>query len=444
MVFNVLLCFLLTLIIGCGQLYFLIRIISDYNITGYHNYIFVVITALFFFVFAIVFVFRSFLTILFAFMEGSKVVEPLKVSIDDMPNVCILIPCYNEEENIIPTINSALNVTYNNKEIIIIDDGSTDRTYDVANEYINKNSLNVKIIRQKNGGKASALNNGFSLTKCDYILSMDADSELEKDSLLILVNKIVSEDVAAVAGQVVIKNTCNMVTYLQQLEYIIMNGAPRLLQSFFKNVLITPGPITLFNRNSLASLHEFEQLSSAKQLLGPWDTSTFAEDAKLSMSLLTFGESCVYVPDAICYTQSPTTIPALMNQRYRWIRGNLQALNSSWNLWRKYSKNNPSLGFWLSLFYFDSVVWPIIDLLGLFLILFILSTSGTGVEGLFWLAFLIFTDISTFLFSAKSCGARKSMLIFMPLYRFGYGLILQCITIFAALDEIRKVKMNWS
>jgi len=439
--------YFLTITVGCVQVYFLVRAISGLSDSTGIGYWQSVLVSFFFFFFSIFFVGRYLVTMMFAFLEGSKIIDERIVSDSDAPLVTILIPCFNEAENIIATISSALSVNYPALEIIVIDDGSSDDTVKLAKAYAAEHAPNVKVVTQENSGKASALNNGYELASGEYILSMDADSELDPHSVRRLVARSIESNAGAVAGQVHIKNTRSMLAYLQQLEYVMMNGTARLFQSFFSSVLVAPGPITLFSRAALQRTIEFRNsvgLQQTKDETGPWETSTFAEDAKLSMTMLAAGESCVFEPSAVCLTQAPVAAGGLMNQRYRWIRGNLQAAMGTWALWKRAPSRKPSMSLWIIWFLIESLIWPLVDVFGVIIIVLVLTSAGSPGEGLIWYLALMCSDIAAALFAATACNGRRRLALLVPFYRLGYGLLLECIALIAFLDEGRGAKMKWN
>ncbi len=439
--------YILTIAAGCLQIYFLIKAITSVSDGSYESYYQPVFVAFFFFFFSIFFIGRYLVTMLFAFLEGSKVIDESIIDDSNAPLVTILIPCFNEEDNIERTIDSALNVDYPALEVIVINDGSTDDTLKIAQDYITKLKADVKVLTQENSGKALALNKGYKQALGEYILSMDADSELDPSSIRRLVARGLETNAGAVAGLVHIKNTRNMVSYLQQLEYVMMNGTSRLFQSFFSAVLVSPGPISLFSRAALERTINYRNdigLIDVKSQDGPWEDLTFAEDAKLSMTMLAAGESCVFEPSAVCLTQAPNSTGTLMNQRYRWIRGNLQAAIGAWNLWKRGPSRKPSLSVWIIWFLIESIIWPLVDVFGVIIIVLVLTTSGAPGEAFIWYLVLMCSDIAAVLFAATACNSRRRLALLVPFYRLGYGLLLESVALMAFLDQKRNAKMKWS
>jgi len=442
--------YFLTIGVGCAQVYFLVSAITALSVSSDLSYLQTVVIAFFFFFFSAFFIGRYLVTMLFAFLEGSKKVRDWTLPNNGAPLVSIIIPAYNEVENVESTIASALNINYPALEVIVVDDGSTDATFQLAKDFVTRHAnshstISSQVVTQINAGKAAALNHGYRLATGDYILSMDADSELDPNSVKRLVARTQESGADVVAGQVLIKNTRNMLSYLQQLEYVMMNGTCRMFQSFFSAVLVAPGPITLFSREGLDRSIKFrKEMNRPDTVLGPWETSTFAEDAKLSMTILASGGKCVFEPTAVCLTQAPLGLKELLNQRYRWIRGNVQAIKSSWNLWTRVPSNRPGLGLWLTWFIIESIIWPLIDVFGALIIVLVLVNSNAFDQGFMWYLALMSADVAAALFAATACNARLNLALLVPFYRMGYGFLLQGIALIAFIDESRRAKMTWS
>lgn len=442
--------FAATIAVGCAQVYFLLQAGYEINESGDFGQIETIVFAFFFFGFSCIFVLRYLVILGFAFVEGSKRpnLSPLQ-DLQDYPPVSILIPAYNELENIEATIRSAVSVEYPNLEVIVVDDGSTDGTYQRACWL--RDSLDfpeLSVYRVDNGGKSRALNTAFERCSGEFVMSMDADSALDSAAILFMVSKLLANpNLAGCAGQVTIGNTRSVVTYLQQLEYVQMNGTGRMFQSYFNTTLIAPGPITLFRRTHL------EDLVASRQKLpdhqpsaheGPWESDTFAEDAKLSMSLLSLGYGVCFEPAAECTTQSPPNVAVLLNQRYRWVRGNLQAVRESWKLWSLNSERRPSFALWLLWFLLESVAWPLIDLSGAVMFVYLLTTTEALSSTVLWYLALIGADLSAAAFACMCCNRRLNIMIFIPLYRMFYGLLLEANAVLAMFDESRRAGMRWN
>ncbi len=169
------------------------------------------------------------------------------------PGVSILVPAYQEAENIESTLGALVELEYPHYEIIVVDDGSSDGTFEKAHKFSGKSST-VSVLRKDNGGKWSALNLAFKHAKYELILCVDGDSRLSRNALQLLVPHMRDPRIAAVCGQVTVRNRVNIITKLQALEYVISNGGLRTAQSQLGSVLVVPGPIGLYRRSNLEQI----------------------------------------------------------------------------------------------------------------------------------------------------------------------------------------------
>jgi cellulose synthase/poly-beta-1,6-N-acetylglucosamine synthase-like glycosyltransferase len=228
--------------------------------------------------------------------------------------VTIIVPVHNEAIVVESALRSLLALDYPAYDVIVVDDGSTDATFRVASRMQGTHGrVTLRVVTKPNGGKASALNAGIALARTPYVLCMDGDSRLSHDTLRQGMRHFADPRVGAVAGNVKVVNRDNAWTRLQALEYIEGLNMPRRAQGFLRVVNIIPGPIGIFRRDVLASV-------------GGYDTDTFAEDADVTLKILTRGWHIVYEERAVAWTEAPETFQQLIKQRYRWTRGILQAL----------------------------------------------------------------------------------------------------------------------
>jgi len=201
--------------------------------------------------------FFSMLKIIFKTSDEKKEENQLNFN----KKISVIIPAYNEEAVIDKSIRSILNQTYPNKEIIVVDDGSTDRTYKIASKFTIY--PNVKVLTKKNEGKAKAINYGINNSSGELILVVDADSKLEKNAMQLLANYFKDPHIAAVAGSVYVANQDNLWTKLQTLEYIEGLNMVRNGQALLKLVNIIPGPIGMFRKMEIGKKAIYYTLQKA-------------------------------------------------------------------------------------------------------------------------------------------------------------------------------------
>ncbi len=225
---------------------------------------------------------------------------------NELPFVSIIVPAYNEGENIGDTIESLLRLDYpkDRYEIIVVDDGSTDNTYEVAKRY---EGQNVRVIRKENGGKSSALNVGIKNARGEIIACMDADSVATPGALRTLVEYVVEEEADAVTPVMHVWKPKNLVEKFQWAEYIMSNVMRRALDALHAQYVV-PGPFSVFRRDAFDKYGYFEE-------------GNITEDMEMAMRIQANGGKLVHASDAIVYTKVPKTIPALIKQRVRWNLG---------------------------------------------------------------------------------------------------------------------------
>ncbi len=231
------------------------------------------------------------------------------------PQVAVLIPAYNEEKVICRTIQSVLKSTYPNLHVVVIDDGSSDRTYEVAREEFAEAIARgrVTVLRQENGGKAKALNYGLQFVSEEIFVGIDADTLIAHDAISYLVPHFQDPRLGAMAGNAKVGNRVNLWTRWQALEYITSQNFDRRALNVFSAVCVVPGAIGAWRTGAVIAA-------------GGYKTDTVAEDADLTMALLQSGYKVEYEDRALAYTEAPNSANGLMRQRFRWSFGILQAV----------------------------------------------------------------------------------------------------------------------
>ena len=232
------------------------------------------------------------------------------------PRVAVLIPAYNEEKVIERTVQGALDSDYPNLRVIVIDDGSKDRTLEIARWTFAAEEAagRVLILTKPNGGKAEALNFGLEhIGDAEVFVGIDADTIVAPDAISRLVPHFLNPKVAAVAGNAKVGNRVNLWTRWQALEYITSQNFERRALNTMGAVSVVPGAIGAWR-------------TTAVREAGGYHVDTVAEDADLTMALLRNGNRVEYEDRALAFTEAPTSANALMRQRFRWSFGILQAI----------------------------------------------------------------------------------------------------------------------
>ena len=236
-------------------------------------------------------------------------------------SISVLVPAYNEESAIEKTVEHIFNSDYKNiAEVIVINDGSKDRTGEIA-EKLKKKYKKLKVINKKNSGKADSLNQALKIAKGELIAITDADSFPEKESIRKLAGFFNDEKVAAVTSAVFIRNRENFLTSIQQIEYIILAWTRKLLD-FIEAVYVTNGPLSIYRKSALREVRGF-------------DTTTVTEDIDVTWNLLKHGYKTKMCLDAFVTTNAPTKFRAWWRQRERWGIGGIQAIIKYRNVFLK-------------------------------------------------------------------------------------------------------------
>lgn len=230
---------------------------------------------------------------------GPPVVDP----------VSVIVPTFNERTDVEATLRSVL-ANDHPLEVIVVDDGSTDGTADLV---ASLDLPRVRLVRQANAGKASALNRGIALARNDIIVMMDGDTIFQPDTVGVMVQPFADPAVGAVAGNVKIANRNTLLGRLQHIEYVIGFNVDRRVYDLLGAMPTVPGAGGAFRRAALVDV-------------GGLSDDTIAEDTDLTIAIGRAGWRVVYEDNATSWTEAPSTVRQLARQRYRWTYGTMQAV----------------------------------------------------------------------------------------------------------------------
>ena len=241
--------------------------------------------------------------------------RPVYADASYAPRVAVLIPAYNEEKVIVRTIRSVMMSNYKNIRIIVIDDGSTDKTYEVAKAAYPADiaSGRLTVLTKPNAGKAEALNYALGHFDEEIYVGIDADTVIAHDAIGRLVPLFANPKIGAVAGNAKVGNRVNLWTRWQALEYITSQNFERRALDLFDVVPVVPGAIGAWR-------------TAAVKVAEGYHSNTVAEDADLTMNLLEQGYAVIYEDQALAFTEAPVNADGLIRQRFRWSFGILQAV----------------------------------------------------------------------------------------------------------------------
>ncbi len=231
---------------------------------------------------------------------------------DYTPRASVLIAAYNERPVITRTLATVLESDYPDVEIIVVDDGSTDGTGDAVEAAYGWHP-SIRLVRQPNGGKASALNRAIELATGEVLICFDADTQIAPDTIAKLVRHFADRRIGAVAGNVKVGNRHNVLTRWQSIEYITSQNLDRRVYALMNAVTVVPGAVGAWRRSAVASV-------------GGYIGDTLAEDMDLTFRLRRAGWKIETDSEALGWTEAPDTFRALFKQRFRWAFGTLQCL----------------------------------------------------------------------------------------------------------------------
>ncbi|MDE1843119.1 MAG: glycosyltransferase family 2 protein [Thaumarchaeota archaeon] len=276
------------------------------------------------------------------------------------PRVSIIVPAYNEEKVIEKTIQALIETKYPYKEIILIDDGSVDETFVIMSRY----KKQAKVLHKENGGKASAINLGLAYSTGEIITIVDADTIIGRESLIHLVKGFsVDKNVAAVAGNIKVRNRKNWLTWCQAAEYVSGIQIARRALDVFGAISVVPGALGAFKKNILEEI-------------GSYHKDTLVEDFDVTLKILKTKLAISGSTNAIAYTEAPESLMNLYKQRKRWYRGNLQVFSRHSD-----ALTNPRFGTLQRLVFpymiFSSCVMPFVSFITLGSAIYAGLTGGT-------------------------------------------------------------------
>ena len=348
----------------------------------------------------------------------------IKKETNIFPKITIIVPAFNEATTITNCIKSLQNLDYPNFEIIVVDDGSNDATYEVANQ-----CKGVKVFQQKNQGKPIALNNGISHSSGEIILTVDADTELDRDALKPIANRFACNNkLGAVAGNVKVKREPTLLNTIQSAEYATGINLVRKGQSVLGTVMVVPGPVAALKKEAI-------------EHVGFFSDDTFAEDFDITVKILKKGYEIEYEETSLAYTDTPKSTEDLIKQRRRWYRGMLQVLDKHKGMYfnRKYG----IVGiFGIPNLWFDTIA-PFLNIGLLLVTLLTWMVTGEFSVSLFGItAYLGVSLVLGILGLSLEPKPEKRNYLALPLLLF-YNMFLDGIRIMSLTEEMINILMDW-
>lgn len=262
---------------------------------------------------------------LFALYENKERISSPKPK--RIPSVTVIVPAFNEQGRIKRTVESLLNLNYPRHllEIILVDDGSKDNTLNEMKEY--ESNKQIRISSKKNGGKASALNLGIKEAKGEIVVSLDADSFVDKNALMRMVGYFKNPNVMAVTPSMKVWNPKSIWQKVQFFEYMF-GIFLRKAASFMGCIHVTPGPFSAYRKSFF-------------QKYGGYKEGNLTEDIEVALRIQSNHFLIENSPDAYSYTLGPSKFNPLFRQRIRWYLG---FLNNIWDYRHMFAREYGALG----------------------------------------------------------------------------------------------------
>ncbi|MRS12180.1 MAG: glycosyltransferase [Actinobacteria bacterium] len=231
---------------------------------------------------------------------------PHKVVMDRSyePTVSVLVPAHNEADSAAKTVHSLIEQDYPISEIVVVDDGSLDDTWDSLRVFAD--DPRVKLVRNTSrGGKASALQTALKMTTGEVIVSVDSDSTFDRDAIRWLVQYLRDPEVGGVSGNIKVRNRKKtLATWFQAAEYAIAIATGRRVSGYLGWLTVISGAFGAYKRESLNAV-------------GAWDPG-IGDDSNVTIKVRKRRQRIAFAPEAICLTDAPESWRVLWRQRRRW------------------------------------------------------------------------------------------------------------------------------
>ncbi|THU35868.1 glycosyltransferase [Niastella caeni] len=348
--------------------------------------------------------------------------------ITQYPLVSVIVPAYNEAVNAVSSLNNLLKTNWPNTEVIFVDDGSKDGTYEKVYNAFHHNPK-VRVFTKPNGGKASALNFGINESKAEYVVCIDADTQLHPDAIPKMMRHFgEAPTVGAVAGNVKVGNLVNLLTRWQSIEYITSQNFDRKAFAWLNGITVVPGAIGAFRKKAIEDA-------------GGFTTDTLAEDCDLSVRILRQGYTIANEHEALAFTEAPESVKMFIKQRFRWSFGVMQTF------WKHrgvlFSKQQKGLGWaaFPNILLFQFIIPAFAPVADFFMLIGILTGNAEHILLYYGLFMLVDVAVSVLAFHFEK--EKKSRLLWLLPQRFIYRWLMLAVLFKAFLKAIKGELQGW-
>ncbi len=372
---------------------------------------------------------------------------------ENYPVVTICIPCFNEEKTVQKTLASLIRLDYHkdNLEIIVVDDGSSDKTYKRAMQFAKRHPQHdIKIFQKENGGKHTALNLAIEKSRGEFFGALDADSFVDKLALRRIMKFFEDETVTAVTPSMKIYKPKGFLQRIQSIEYLIGIFLRKVFAEL-GSINVTPGPFSIY-RKSFFEKH------------GTYVSAHNTEDIEMALRIQRHHGVIENSSNAFVYTVGPSNFTTLYKQRIRWYYGFLKNIFDYKDL---FGRRHGNLGMFIlpsslfSVFLLISIVfyqlillsdrwfqqylsfraigWDFSQVQWFNFDLFFMNTNATIILGLFSLLFAI-----GILYIAKEISEERSPILLSYIFFVaGYWILYAYWWIASIIRVIRGKKVSW-
>ncbi len=362
------------------------------------------------------------------YKEADKKAPP---PLESYPMVSIIVPCYNESENVEEVIEHLDRINYPNYEIIAINDGSRDDTAEKLIALLDRYEKLRVVDFILNQGKATGLNMGAMAAKGEYLVCIDGDSLLDPDSVSWMVRLFLKNPrLGAITGNPKVRNRSTVLGRLQVGEFSAIIGLIKRAQRIYGKIFAVSGVVTAFRK---CAVHD----------VGYWSTDMITEDIDMCWRLQIRHWDVIFEPNALCWILMPETISGLWKQRLRWAQGGVEVLFRYWKIFLHTEQKR----MWPIFFeYMISILWSF-SLLIVAIMSVLLAVgefpvwyeSGSIYAVALGVTFILQFLVSFYISSHKESGLFKN-LFWMIWYPLAYWIIIAATSVVGTIKAISRKK----
>lgn len=364
-----------------------------------------------------------------AFLLVLNYIRPRKKLTSWRGGVSVIVPAYNEEENIGATLDSLLKTKRQRMEIIVVDDGSTDNTVKIIKSIQKQHQDKIRLIQIRNTGKAEALNKGIREARYGVVITMDGDTIFTADTIPNLIKPFGDKNVSGVAGKVCATESKNLINQFQYLEYVIAQNIDKTALNYVNAVGVIPGPVGAWRKSDILAL-------------GGYSSQTLVEDQDLTLSILALGKKIVYESSALAFTETPYNVRDFVRQRIRWVFGTIQCLfKHRRKLFNPRAKSMGLIVLPNTLIYtvILPLLYPLMD------VIFVTSLAFNFMNQ-FWMMYVIFmvVDMGYALLAFSKESRHRYLLLLLPFQRLFYRFIIYYVVLVSVVRAIEGGEALWN